>query len=152
MKIDVFYLRMICTCDQCDSPFCAIQLTALIKPNWCVLLYCCACLYHGLMALQPSWTTVPCLTTKLGLLISKSFVGIKQSEISVSLRTPLKNKIKNLHYKTSLPHRPDSYIGFTSSCPPTFYNKIAPMLTRVCEGEKQASFCQLLRHYGSGDE
>jgi len=32
MKIDVFYLRVICTCDQCDSPFCALQLTALIKP------------------------------------------------------------------------------------------------------------------------
>ena len=32
-------------------------------------------------------------------------------------------------YKTSLPHRPDGVIGFTSSCPapPTFYNKLAPM-------------------------
>jgi len=30
MKIDVFYLRVVCTCDQCDSPFCALQLTALI--------------------------------------------------------------------------------------------------------------------------
>ena len=135
MKIDGFYLRVICTCDQCDSPFCALQLTALIKHNWCALLYCCACLYHSLMALQPSWTTVPCLTRKLGLLISKSFVGIKQSVISVSLRTPMKNKIENLYYKTSLPHRPDNYIGFTSSRPPTFYNKIVHMLTRVCEGE-----------------
>ena len=27
-------------------------------------------------------------------------------------------------YKTSLP---DDYIGFASSCPPTFYNKIATM-------------------------
>jgi len=25
-------LRFICTCDQCDSPFCALQLTALINP------------------------------------------------------------------------------------------------------------------------
>jgi len=33
--------------------------------------------------------------------------------------------------KTSLPHRPDGYIGFTSSCPSTFYNKIAPMVTAV---------------------
>jgi len=30
-------------------------------------------------------------------------------------------------HKTSLVHRPDDYIGFTPSCPPTFYNKIAPM-------------------------
>jgi len=30
-------------------------------------------------------------------------------------------------YKTLLPHWADDYIGFTSSCPPTFYNKIAPM-------------------------
>jgi len=29
-------LRVICTCDQCDSAFCALQLTALIKPNWCI--------------------------------------------------------------------------------------------------------------------
>jgi len=44
MNIDVFYLRVMCTCDQCDSQFCGLQLTALIKPNLFVLLYCCACL------------------------------------------------------------------------------------------------------------
>jgi len=32
-------------------------------------------------------------------------------------------------YKTSLPHRLYNYIGFTSRCPPTFYNKIAPLIT-----------------------
>jgi len=37
--------KLICTCDQCDSEFCALHLTALIKPNGCILLYCCACLY-----------------------------------------------------------------------------------------------------------
>jgi len=26
-------VRVICTCDQCDSAFCALQLTALIKHN-----------------------------------------------------------------------------------------------------------------------
>ena len=41
------------------------------------------------------WATVPCPTTKLSLLIPKSFVGIKQSMISVSLKTPLKNKMGN---------------------------------------------------------
>jgi len=96
MKINVFYLRVISACDQCDSPFCALQLTALIIPNWCVLLYCCSCLHHILIVAQPSWTTVPCPTTKLSLLISKSFAGIKQSVISVALKTPLKNKIGNL--------------------------------------------------------
>ena len=126
MKIDVFYLRVICTCDQCDSPFCALQLTALIKPYWCVPLYCFACLY-SLIVVQSSWTTVPCPTTKLSLLISKSFVGIKQSMISVTLKTPLKTRFGSCVYILSLPHRPDDYIGFTSSCPPTFYNKITPM-------------------------
>jgi len=35
MKTEVIYstLRVICTCDQCDSVFCAVQLTALIKPT-----------------------------------------------------------------------------------------------------------------------
>jgi len=99
MKIDVFYLRVICMCDQCDSPFCVLQLTAPIKPNWCVLLYCCTCSYHNLIVVQPSWTTVPCPTAKLGLLISKSFVGIKQSVIGVALRTPLKNKIGNVYFQ-----------------------------------------------------
>ena len=93
----MFCLRVICMCDQSDSLFCALQLTALIKPNWYVLLYCFASLYHSLIVVQPSWTTVPCPTTRLRLLISKSFVGIKQSVISVALKTPLKNQIGNLY-------------------------------------------------------
>jgi len=95
MKIDVFYLRVMCMCKQRDSPFCALQLTALIKPSWCVLLYCCACLYHSRRVVQPSWTIVPCSKTKLSLLICKSFIGIKQSAIRVALKTSLKNKIGN---------------------------------------------------------
>ena len=118
-----YYLRVICTCDQCDSPFCALQLTALIKPNCCVLQYCCACLCHRLIVVQPSWTTVRCPKTKLGLLISIPFAGMKHSVISVALRTPLQTRL----LQTSLRHRPDNYIGFTSSFPPTFYNKIAPV-------------------------
>jgi len=126
-------LRVIYTCDQCDSPFCALQLPALIKPNWYVLLYCCACLYHSLIVVQPSWITVPCPRTKLRLLISKSFVGIKQSVTRVALKTRLKTSLGICIYKTSLPHRPDDYISFTSSCPPTFYNIIAPMLPNITE-------------------
>ena len=56
--------------------------------------------------------------------------------ISVALKTPLKTRLEICIYIISLPHRPDDYIGFTSSCPPTFYNKIAPMhvaiMTRPC--------------------
>jgi len=127
MKIDVFYLRAICTCDQCDPPFCALQLTALIKPNWFVLLYWCACLYHSLIVVQPSWTTVPCPTTKLGLVISKSFVGIKQSVISVALKTPLKNKIGNLYLQNFTSASARRLYWFYIKLPPTFYNKIASM-------------------------
>jgi len=142
MKIDVFYLRVICTCDQCDSPFCALQLTALIKLNWCVPRYCCACLHHSLIVVQPSWTTVPCPTTKLSLLISKSFVEIKQNVISVAFKTPLKTKLGICIYKTSLPHRPEDYIGFTSSCPPHILQQIAPMhsqtaMSRLCKQERK---------------
>ena len=63
----------------------------------------------SLIVMQPSWTTVPCPTTKLGLLISKSFVGIKQSVISVALTTPIKTRLGICIYKTSLPHQPDNY-------------------------------------------
>jgi len=58
---------------------------------------------------------------------SKPFVGIKQSVISIPLNITLKTRLWFCIYRTSLPHRPDDYIGFTSSCLPTMYNKIAPM-------------------------
>jgi len=46
MKTEVFSsIRVTSTCDQCDSTFYALQLTSLIKPKWCFLLYCCACLH-----------------------------------------------------------------------------------------------------------
>ena len=129
MKIDVFYLRVICTCDQCNSPFCALQLTALIKPSWCVLLYCCASLCHSLTVVQPSWTAVPCPTTNLGLLISKPFVGIKQSVIGVALKTPLKNKIGNLYLQnfTSASAR-WLYWFYIKLSPPHFTTKLRPWL------------------------
>jgi len=50
--------------------------------------------------------------------------------ISVAFKTPLEARLGSCIYKTSLLlHRPDDYIGFTFTprCPPTFYNKIAPM-------------------------
>ena len=60
-----------------------------------ILLYCFACLYHSLEAVQPSWIAVPYPTTKLGIFISKSFVGIKQGVIRVTLKTLLNNKVGN---------------------------------------------------------
>ena len=75
------------------------------------------CVRHWIVV-QPSWTAVPCPTTKLGLLISKPFAGIKQSVIGVALKTPLKTRVGICIYKSSLPHRSDDYIGFTSICPP----------------------------------
>ena len=123
-------VRVICMCDQCDSAFCALQLTALIKPNWCFLLYCCACLYPNTILMEAGWTTAPCPTTNLSILIRKSSARIKQCVISVALKTPLKIRLGIGVYETSLLHRPDDYryIGFTPSCSPTFYNKIAPMI------------------------
>jgi len=48
--------------------------------------------------------------------------------ISVAVKTHLEIRLGICIYKTSLLHRPDGYIGFTRNCPPTFYNKIAPMV------------------------
>ena len=61
-------LRVTCTCDQCDSAFCALQLTALIKPKWCVLLYCCACSHPNTMLMEAGWTTAPCPATNISIL------------------------------------------------------------------------------------
>jgi len=84
--------------------------------------------YHRLKAVQPSWTTVPCPTTKLCLLISKSIVGIKQSVISVAFETPLIDKIGSMCLQSS-PFRVDpmTILVLHQAVPPTFYNKIAPM-------------------------
>ena len=123
----MFDLRVICTCDQCYSPFCALQLTALITPDWCFLLYCFACLYHSLEVLQPSWIAVPCPTTKLSLLISKSFVEIKQGMIRVALKTLLKNKVGNLYLQniTSASARRLCWFYIKLS-PPHFTTKLRP--------------------------
>ena len=122
---------MICTCDQYDLAFCALQLTALIKPNWCILLYFCACLHPNTTLMEAGWTTVPCPAITFSILICKSSARTKQSVISVALKTHLETRVGICIYKPSLLHRPNDYIGFTPSCPPTFYNKIAPMATIV---------------------
>ena len=49
--------------------------------------------------------------------------------ISVALKTPPEIRLGVCIYETSLLHRSDNYIGFTPSFPPTFYNKIAPMMS-----------------------
>jgi len=52
----------------------------------------------------------------------------QKSVISVALKTPLEIKLGICIHKTSLLHQPNDHISFTPSCPPTFYNKIAPMV------------------------
>ena len=49
--------------------------------------------------------------------------------ISAALKTPLEIGLGICIYKTSFLHRPDDSIGFKTRCPPTFYNKIAPVVT-----------------------
>jgi len=105
----------------------ALQLTALIKPKWCFLLYCCACLHPNAILMEAGWTTVLCPATNISILTRKSSARTKQSVISVALKTPLEIKLWICIHKTSLLHRPNNQIGFTPSCPLTFYNKIAPM-------------------------
>jgi len=51
--------------------------------------------------------------------------------ISVALKTPSEIRLGIFVYETSLLYRPDDYIGLTPSCPPTFYNKIAPMCSSI---------------------
>ena len=109
-------VRVICTCDQCDSAFCALPLTALIKPSWCFLLYCGACLYPNTILMEAGWTIVPSPATNLST--CKSSARTKQSVLSVALKTPLEIRLRICMYKTPLLHRPDDYIGFTPSCPP----------------------------------
>ena len=52
-------------------------LSALIKPNWCVLLYFCACLPPNTILMETGWTTVPCPATNLSILICKSSAWTK---------------------------------------------------------------------------
>jgi len=108
---------VICTCDQCDSAFRALKLTAPTKPKWCVL-YCCACLHPYTILMEAGWTTVPRAATNLSILICKSSARTKQSVIGVALKTPLEIRLWICIYKTSFLHRPDVYIGFIPSCPP----------------------------------
>ena len=95
-----------------------LQLTALIKPNWCILLYSCACLHWNTILMETGWTTIPCPATNLSILICKSSARTKKSVISVALKTPLEIRLGICIYKTSLLHRPDGHIGFPPSCPP----------------------------------
>ena len=49
--------------------------------------------------------------------------------VSVAFKTPLKARLGIYIYKTSLLPGPDDYIGFAPNGPPTFYKKIAPLIT-----------------------
>jgi len=88
------------------------------KTNWCVLLYCCACLHPNTIIMETRWSTVPCPATHLSILICKSSARTKQSVIGISLKTNLEIRLGICIYQTSFLHRPNDYIGFTPSCPP----------------------------------
>jgi len=49
-----------------------------------------------------------------------------QNVISVALKTPLKIRLGISIFKTSLLHRPDDNIGFTSSCVPPYFTTKLP--------------------------
>ena len=68
--------------------------------------------------------------------------------INVVFKTPLATRLGICIYKTSLLHRPDDYICFTPSCPPTFYNKIVTM-RQITPFHSPASFltCALDRGF-----
>jgi len=85
-KLKCSTLRVIRTCDQCDSAFSELQPTVLMKPKWCVPLYCCACLHPNTMLMKAGWTTAPCPATNLSILICKSSARTKQIVISVALK------------------------------------------------------------------
>jgi len=85
--------------------------------------------------------------------------------IGVALKTPLKNKIGNLYLPTSLTHRADNCIGFTSSCPPHILQQNCAheynpqifvlcnrfcTLSNQCQQRNDCAFCTLsLRSYAN---
>jgi len=63
--------------------------------------------------------------------------------ISVALKTPLKTRLGIGIYKTSLPHGPMAISVLHQAVPPTFCNKIAPMVLAIgFERSKQPFFRQ----------
>ena len=85
MKIEVFYCKRVCTCNQCDS----LHLTALIK----IEMMCSTmllCLFTS--KYDPNGSRliyVPCPATILCIFICKSSARTKQSVIIVILKTCL---------------------------------------------------------------
>jgi len=77
--------------------------------------------------MEAGWTTVQCPATNLRIVVRYVTHLQEQSLISVALKTPLEIRLGICIYKTALLHRPGDYIGFTPSCPPIFYNNIAPI-------------------------
>ena len=99
------------------------------KTRWDVPLYCFACLYHILEVVQPSWIAVQCPTTKLSLLVSKSFVGIKQCVIRVALKTLLKKQGWESEF-TKLPFGIGRWLCwfYIKLSPPHFTTKLRPCI------------------------
>ena len=79
--------------------------------------------------METGWTTAPCPATNLSISICKSSARTKQS-VTISLKT--RNKIGKMYYmKRHFCIDPMTLLVSHQAVPPTFYNKIAPMMHRV---------------------
>jgi len=146
MKIDLFYYKsdihvrpmpfsILCTpTDSSDK-------TQLMHST---ILLCLFASKYDINVSRLNYTTVS--SNKFKFSLCKSSARIKQSVISVAFKTPLEARLGVCIYKTALLlHRPETYIGFTPSCPPIFYNKIAPMFhsSALSGGYKKAMLTNL---------
>ena len=128
-KLMCSIIRVIRTCDRCDSAFCALQLTAVMKPSWCILLYCCAYLHPNTTLTQAGWTPVPCLASNIG--ICNSSARIKKSVIGVAFKTPLETRVESVFIKLHFSIDPTTISWFhTKLSPPHFTTKLRPWLSR----------------------
>ena len=104
MKTEVFYstLRVICTCGQCDSAFCALQLTSLIKPIDVCYSTILLCLFtskydngNRMNHSRDEWTVIFCDPDPV--LSFQNLVQVQpQSKLSLKLKVQVQIKSKKL--------------------------------------------------------
>ena len=127
MQIDVFYSRMICTGDQWRftvlcTPADSSDKTQLMCST---ILLCLFVSYSDSSATSLNYSTLSNNKTSFFL---NHLQGYSKACLVLLREHLLKTRLGMCIYKTSFPHRPDNYFGLTSSCPPTFYHKIVPVV------------------------
>jgi len=119
-----------------------VRFSILCTPNYSsdktqlmysAILLCLCVSKYNINASRLNYSTVSG-TKFLSISICNSSARIKQSVISAAFKTPLETRLRICIYKTSLLHWPDDNLDSTPSCPPTFYNKIAPILKSFTVG------------------